>query len=166
MPPAVPARAARDAWLWPLALVAGALFFLSLGRLWPLADADLTPPRGALVARAAEALAARGILERAADTSRFVVAVRLATDEGALDHVERAFGREAAQALERGGSGLVEHEVLLKRGGDPDARWAALHPGGTLLGWSRGVQDDAAGARLALDAARPLAAAALTAGLG
>jgi hypothetical protein len=170
MPPAAPARAPRnaprDAWLWPLALVAGALFFFSLGRLWPLSDADLLPPRDALVARAARALTARGVLARAADTAGFAVATRLATDEGALDYVERAFGRDGAQALVRGGSALVEHQVLLKRAGDPDVRWAALHPNGALLGWSRGVQDDAPGPRLPLASARTIADEALTRGLG
>jgi hypothetical protein len=38
--------ATADRWLWPLALACGVLFFLSLGRLWPLADADLTRPHG------------------------------------------------------------------------------------------------------------------------
>ena len=155
-----------DRWLWPLAALAGALFFLSLGRLWPLAATDLTVPRATLVSRAAAALADKGILARAADVDSFTVATRLATDEGALDYVERTFGRDAAQALVRDGAGLVEHEVLLKRAGDPDARWVALHANGALLGWSRGVQDDAPGASLPLDAARPLAGAALATGLG
>jgi hypothetical protein len=159
-----PARG--DHWLWPIAALAGVLFFLSLGRLWPLADADLSVPRATLVGRAAAALERQGILGRAADTSDFAIATRLATDEGSLDYVERALGHDAAQTLIRGGAPLVGHEVLLKRAGDPDARWAMLHPDGTLRGWSRGVQDDAPGARLPVEPARALATGALTRGLG
>lgn len=159
-----PARS--DRWLWPLAAVAGVLFFLSLGRLWPLAAVDLSVPRATLVARAAAALTEQRVLARAADTVDYTVATRLATDERALDHVERTFGREAAQTLIAGGASLVGHDVLLKRAGDPDARWATLHPGGAVRGWSRGVQDDAAGGRLPLDAARAIAGDALTRGLG
>jgi hypothetical protein len=163
-PPVAPARG--DHWLWPIAAAAGLLFFLSLGRLWPLAEADLSVPRATLVARAAAALARQGILARAADTTDFAIATRLATDEGSLDYVERTLGRDAAQTLIRGGAPLVAHEVLLKRAGDPDARWAMLHPDGTLRGWSRGVQDDAAGARLPVERARAIAGDALTRGLG
>ncbi len=161
-----PARRRSDRWLWPLAVVAGVLFFLSLGRLWPLANADLSVPRATLVTRAAAALAERGVLASARDTARFRVATRLTTDEAALDYVERTFGGEAAQTLIAAGAPLVSYDVLLKRAGDPDARWATLHPTGALRGWTRGVQDDAAGARLPLDAARAIAAEALTRGLG
>ncbi|MGZ8377750.1 MAG: CPBP family glutamic-type intramembrane protease [Gemmatirosa sp.] len=155
-----------DRWLWPVAALAGLLFFVSLGRLWPLAATDLSLPRATLVARAAGALARQGILARAADTADYAIATRLATDEGSLDYIERTLGRDAAQTLIAGGAPLVGHEVLLKRAGDPDARWAMLHPDGALRGWSRGVQDDAEGARLAVEGARAIAADALTRGLG
>jgi hypothetical protein len=159
-------RRRADVWLWPLAAVAGLLFFLSLGRLWPLADADLSVPRATLVTRAAAALAERGVLASARDTADFQVATRLTTDEAGLDYVERTFGSAAAQTLIGAGAPLVSYDVLLKRAGDPDARWATLHPTGALRGWTRGVQDDAAGARLPLDAARVRAGDALTRGLG
>lgn len=155
-----------DRWLWPLAALAGLLFFASLGRLWPLADTDLTLPRGTRVARAAETLVGRGLLRAAADTSAYVVATRVHVDEAALDYVQRAFGRDAAQALVRAGAPLAMHDVLLRRAGDPDGLSVTLHPAGGTLAWSRGVQDDAPGARLPLDSARLLARSALRGALG
>jgi hypothetical protein len=159
MLPVRPAR--RDPWLWPLAALAGALFFLSLGRLWPLAETDLTAPRAALERRAAEVLAARGLFPPGRGATDYVRAEQIAVDESALDYVERELGRERAQAFVREGATLVAYDVLLKRRGDPDGLAATLDGRGRVLGWSRGVQDDAAGARLGVDSARTLARAAL-----
>jgi hypothetical protein len=169
--PARPARAAgadvrrpaaRDRWLWPLALACGLLFFASLGRLWPLADADLTRPRPLLVRAADSALAARG-LTGPGRLAGYAVATQLDVDEAALDYAERTYGRDAAQQLVGAGAPLVVYDVLAKRGGNPDGFAVTLHPSGRLVGWSAGVQDDRPGARLPVDSARVLARAALAA---
>jgi len=156
--------AARDRWLWPLALACGLLFFASLGRLWPLADADLTRPRPLLVRAADSALAARG-LAGSGRLAGYSVATQLDVDEAALDYAERTYGRDAAQQLVRAGAPLVVYDVLAKRSGNPDGFAVTIHPSGRVVGWSAGVQDDRPGARLPVDSARVLARAAL-AGLG
>lgn len=155
----------RDWWLWPVAAVAGALFFLSLGRLWPLADTDLTVAPALARVRAESASRALGIGDPGRPGSRYAAATRIAVDEGALDYVERMFGRDAAQRLVRDGASLVSHEALFKRHGDPDGIAVATDGAGRVVGWSRGVQDDAAGAHLGVDSARALANVALARGL-
>jgi hypothetical protein len=157
--------ARRDVWLWPLALAAGLLFFSSLGRLWPLAATDLTVPRDTLVRRAARVLEARRLLPSGRTVADYVRATQLDVDEPALDYVERSLGRARAQAFVRAGEPLVTYDVLLKRGGDPDGLAVIFDGAGRVIGWSRGVQDDAAGARLPIDSGRSLARAALTDGL-
>jgi hypothetical protein len=154
-------RGGRGALLWVAAALAGALFSSALGRLWPLVDADLTVPRGQLVRRAAAVLRTRGLA-----APEHAVATQLSVDGAALDYVERAFGRDVAQRLVREGVPLVAYDVLFKRAGDPDGRVVSLHPGGAPLAFSRGVQDDEAGARLPVDSARALAREALARGLG
>lgn len=154
-----PAR--RDWWLWPLAAFCGAFFFLSLGRLWPLADTDLTLPEATRRATATDALLAAGLADDPDAVARQATASRLTVDEAALDWVERAFGTAGAQALVRAGATLVVYDVQLKRAGDPDRRAVTMHPDGRLLGVGATVQDDAPGARLGEDSARVLARAAL-----
>ena len=171
--PTLRARHARraDRWLWPIAALAGALFFLSLGRLWPLPDVDLTAPRAGLRERAGAVLVAQGVVpapraDALAPGGRYRSATRLAVDEAALAYVERTFGRPVAEALVASGAGLVAYDVLYRAAGDPDGLAVTLLPDGRPLGWSRGVQDDAAGARLPVDSARALARRALATGLG
>jgi hypothetical protein len=153
--PTVP-RSRSDRWLWPLAVLCGVLFLASLGRLWPLADTDLTLPERTRRTTALDALAAAGLDRR---DDGVAVASRLSVEEGALDYVERSFGTAGAQALVRAGATLVAYDVRLQRAGDPDARAVTLHADGALLGVSTGVQDDAAGARLDAEPARTLARA-------
>lgn len=155
----------RDRWLWPLALLAGALFFLSLGRLWPLAATDLTVPRAVVQERAERALDALGIADSGVSRARYQSASRIDVDEGALDYVERAFGRDTAQSLVRSGASLVVYDVLFKRRGDPDALTVSLDGSGRMVGWARGLQDDAKAPSVTVDSARMLARGALARGL-
>lgn len=158
--------ARRDWWLWPIAAAAGLLFFTSLGRLWPLAATDLTVPRATLEARAERVLVARRLMPAGRVRADYQAASQVAVDEAALDYVERAFGRDGAQALVRGGASLVSYDVLLKRPGDPDGLAVTLDGAGRTLGWSRGVQDDAPGAATPVEPARARARDALAGGLG
>ncbi|AHG91961.1 Abortive infection protein [Gemmatirosa kalamazoonensis] len=158
--------AGRDRWLWPLAAVGGLLFFASLGRLWPLADTDLTVPRATLDRRATEVLARRALLPSGRALGDYVRASQLDVDEAALDYAERALGRDRAQALVRQGVPLVTYDVLLKRAGDPDGLAATFDGVGRTIGWSRGVQDDAPGAALPVDSGRVLVQRALSLDLG
>ena len=90
-----------------MAAVAGLLFFLSLGRLWPLAATDLTVPRSIVQSRAEQALRSLGIGDPADARRRYTAATRIAVDEAALDYVERTFGRDSTQRLVREGASLV-----------------------------------------------------------
>src|SRR4051812_34617334 len=99
----------RDLGLLAVALAAGALFFASLGRLWPLAPADLTASRDALATRAIGRLGERGL-----DVSDYTRASELSVDEAALNYAERAFGRERAEQWVRDGLPLVRYDVLFR----------------------------------------------------
>jgi hypothetical protein len=153
--------APRDRWLIPLALVAGLVFFSSLGRLWPLADADLTVPSARLDARARQALAERGF-----DPTGYTWASALDVDERSLDYVEQTFGRDHAQALLTEGLPLVTYPVLYRKRGEPNSLSATLHPSGAVVGWSRELQEDEPAAEATTDQARALATAELAEGLG
>ena len=75
---------------WVLAIVciaAGALFFASLGRLWPLADLELLAPSAELREQAREFLEQQGF-----DLEGYRSASALTVDTRALDYVERASG--------------------------------------------------------------------------
>jgi hypothetical protein len=146
-----------DYWLAAAALVGGALFFASLGRLWPLAQADLTIPPAEVRSKAAAFLASRGNR-----LDGFESASRLTVDDAALDYLERAFGRDAAQARIASGLPVVAYRVTFKRAGDPDAWTVVLDGRGTAVGWSREMQEDGPGPRVAADSARSIALSALT----
>ena len=151
----------RDRWLLPLAVVAGLVFVSSLGRLWPLADADLTVPRDRLASSAREALASKGF-----ELSGYTAATALSVDDSALEYVERAFGRARAQAHISEGMPLVTYTVLFRKRGEPDSLSATLDYHGRLVGWSKEMQEDEPGAEATIDAARALAHAELAEGLG
>lgn len=150
--PPSPGLRRGDLGLVLLASAGAVLFFAGLGRLWPLAHADLTVPAAQVEARAAEFLAAQGH-----DMRVFERASRLTVDDAALDYLERAFGRDAAQQRIESGSPVVAYRVNFKRSGDPDAWTVVLHPREGVLGWSKQMQDDAPGQRITADTAREVA---------
>jgi hypothetical protein len=141
-----------DLWLLLAALAAGAVFFLSLGSLWPLARIDLHVPRPALEAKARETLEEAGF-----DVSEHQAESALRVDSFALDYLQRSFGDDEAQWLISRGLPIYRYDVLLKRRRDPDRYWVHLHPGpeGLLvLAWGRTVQEDASGETVSAEAAR------------
>lgn len=150
-----------DLYLLFVAIAAGALFFLSLGRLWPLAELDLHVPREALVERA------RATLEQAGfDVSEHRAESALRVDAFALDYLQRAFDEGEAQRRIAAGFPVFRYDVLLKRHLDPDRYWVHLHPGEggeglDVLAWGRSVQEDASGATVSAETAREVALAAL-----
>lgn len=159
--PSGPPRRGGDGLLLLAAIVGGALFFTSLGTIWPLARTDLTRPAAALQAHARSFLTQRG---QAVD--RFDAATWIGTDDKALDYVEEVFGKERAQRFIADGFPIVSYHVSLKQAGNPDALWVTLHPSGTVLGWGREIQEDAPGSRLGEDQARELLRRELHEGLG
>lgn len=150
-----------DLYLLLAAIAAGAVFFLSLGRLWPLADMDLHVPREALVERA------RATLERAGvDVSEHRAEAALRVDAFALDYLQRSFEDGEAQRRIAAGFPVFRYDVLLKRHLDPDRYWVHLHPGADgegldVLAWGRSVQEDASGETVSAETAREAALAAL-----
>lgn len=144
-----------DLALLAVALLAGALFTLSLPRLWPLARIDLTADREALEAAAREGLADAGL-----EVEGYETASRLTVDAAALDYLQRALGRERAQELIVSGAPVYLYEVHFKKRGEPDRLWAEVHPRVGLVGWGRTLQEDAPGAETALEEARVLARSA------
>lgn len=156
----VPTR--RGEWLIVVAAVAGgALFFASLGRLWPLAGIPLVVDPVALETTAREYLSGRGF-----DTTGYVFEHRLAVDGAALEYVERELGRERAQHWIAEGFTLYDHRVMFKKPGSRITFTVRVHPGRGVIDWRRSTEDDEAGASLDVDAARPLALEALVDGLG
>lgn len=178
MPPSAPpprdsgsGRPGRsDLWLLLAAVAAGALFFLSLQRLWPLAELDLHVPREALEEEA------RATLERAGfDVSEHTAESALRVDVFALDYLQRSFGDAEAQRRIAAGFPVYRYDVLLKRYRDPDRYWVHLHPGPDrregaedlrVLAWGRTVQEDASGETVSAEAARRTAHEALASFLG
>ena len=156
-----PFRLRRDAGLLLVAALAGWLFFSSLGRLWPLADADLN------VAAPAREQAARAFLQaRGLDLSGFRAASALAVDETTLDYVEGAFGRARAQALIQSGLPLVTYGVNFKKAGAVDGYSVTLGPAGNIAAWSSSLQEDEPGPAVPEAAARILARRGLEDSLG
>jgi hypothetical protein len=139
-----------------LGAASGALFFSSLGRLWPLAELDLHVPRRVLIREATAALGARGI-----EIEGYSAATLIALDAPTLDHVERSASRAKAQRLITDGVPIYRYEVYFKRAGDPDSAWVQWHPTGGVVGWGRTVQEDAPGAQVDGEVARRLAVEAL-----
>lgn len=133
------------------AAVAGPIFFLSLGRLWPLPALDLDPPAGAVLA------GARTVLERVgAEPGDAVGSVRLQVDAAALDHARASLGGDAMRRVE-GGLPVVRWVATLKTRGRTTVWRVDRHPAGAVVGWRESVEDDAPGASLPLEAARDLA---------
>jgi hypothetical protein len=143
------------------AVAAGLLFFLSLDRLWPLADLDLTAPRAGLESRARALLGAHGF-----EVDGYRAATWLVVDGPALDYVETRFGRDRAQRWIREGAPLVWYRTQFKRGGSPVYYVVDQHPDGAVRGWSRHVEEDQPGGRLPAAEARQAAVDELAAGLG
>lgn len=161
-PPPPTGRLGRsDALLAAAALLAGALFFVSLPRLWPLAAIEVTAGHPEIEARARAALAAAGL-----DAAGWRGASRLAVDAEALDYLQRAAGDARAQAAIREGLPVFRHEVFFKRRGDPDQMWVRLRPEEGLFGWGRTLQDDAPAAGVGEGEARALAERAVDPWLG
>jgi hypothetical protein len=146
-----------DLWLLAVAIAGGALFFASLGHLWPLADVDVNVPAKRLIPRAEAFLRTRGL-----DVHGYSAASALRLDEFALDYVTRTFGIGAAQKLIRSGEPLYAYEISFKRRGDPDSIWVEFHPRRGVIGWGRTVQEDATGAMLAAERAREIAREAIS----
>lgn len=143
-----------------LGLGAGVLFFLSLGRLWPLVDLDLVRDRQTVETRARQFLRARGFdLDGYRSSSALVVA------SSTLDYVDRELGRSRAQELIDAGLPLVSYRVFLKKRGETTYYTVEIHPEAGILGWSRWLEEDEPGASLALDEARSLALDALSSAL-
>jgi len=143
------------------AAVAGVLFVGSLSTLWPLVDADLTASPAALERQAREFLSGRGF-----DLAGYESASVVTVDAEALDWAERAFGRERTQEWIREGLPFVEHQVALKRAGDPHSLAVRIQPNVGVTGWSRRTEEDDPGASVEPAAARGLAVDALSGGLG
>jgi len=148
--------------VWILAaLAAGVLFFLSLGRLWPLARIDLVADADRIETTARVFLGQRGF-----DVAGYSAASRLSVDDAVLDYVERALGADRAQDLIAAGYPVYRYRVGLKRRGEPSTYGVAIHPARGVVGWWRTVEEDETGPRLEPSAARDLALHALTDGLG
>jgi hypothetical protein len=150
----------HDLLLAAAAALAGVVFFSSLGWLWPLANADLNAPRDELTRRAREALAARGF-----DAGAYDAAVALTFDDAAVDYLEKHFGRDYAQSLVQAGSPLVNHVVSFKKRGEANSFAVWFGPDGSLIGWSREMQEDEPADAADEETARAAALAELAGGL-
>jgi hypothetical protein len=152
----------RSEWvLAAVCLVAGVFFFVSLDRLWPLVDADLTVPSVRLRTDA------RGFLESMGfDLAGHRSASRLSLDTAALDYVEQHFGRDQAQARIRDGWPLVHYRVYFKKRGETVWYVVRLHPSGAVTGWTKVIEEDHPGERIEVERAGALARRALVEGLG
>lgn len=133
----------RREWLllFLAAIVGGALFFPSLGKLWPLIPGDLHRSPAALASDAARFLATEGV-----DVRGYQSASELSVpgDEGpdALSYIERAFGRERARTLIADGLPVAPYSVVFKRYDNPNAVVVWLLPDGRAAGWRRDLQED------------------------
>jgi hypothetical protein len=143
-------------WLFLGALAAGALFFANLVRLWPLVDFPCHLPASTWRPAALAMLDRPGLAMPGA-----VLSGRLWVDEPALDHVERSFGPAHAQELIAEGLPVVAERITAKAAGSPDSVTLLCGASGQVLGWDRPLQEDAAGERIAPDAAEALAWRAL-----
>jgi hypothetical protein len=154
-----------DLVLAAVAVAAGALFFASLGRLWPLAQMDLHVPDGELQAAARDFLVESGFPVGGHDAES-----ALRVDPLLLDYLQRSFGDAGAQELVAAGHPVFWYEVLLKRRGDPDRYWVQLHPAAArsagVVGWGRTMQEDAPASAVSEAAARELALAVLASRFG
>lgn len=126
-----------------VALPAAVLFFVGLDRLWPLVGGRLIRDDARIAAEAGPLLERLGM-----PADGRVLASRLRVDESALDYAEAAFGRERTRALLADGCPLLTHRAIVRRPGAPDSVQLAWLPAGRIVGWDRGVQEDAPGAIL------------------
>jgi hypothetical protein len=151
------ARASRELGLALLCLACGALFFLSLERLWPLARMDLVAPPGRIRAEAAECLRGRGF-----DLGGYRSSSELVVRPSILDYVERRFGREQAQAWIAQGLPLAHYSAYFKKPGERTSYAVEVHPQAGVLGWRKSVEEDEPGARIELAQARQLLPGAMS----
>lgn len=149
-----------DAVLALAGLVAGALFFASLGTLWPLLDTDLTADRALLADRARSFLERRGY-----DLGDHRSGSWLGVEEDALDWLERAFGRERTQGWLAEGVPLATYAVGFRKAGEPRSFTVYVHPGGGISGWSHRLEEDDPGPALDVGDARARVVAAIRDGL-
>src|SRR5688500_815475 len=141
------------------AAVAGAFFFSSLGRVWPLLDVDLNVARPRLERLARAALEGRGF-----DVSKHAAATELLVAESHLEYIERKFGAERAQPWARDGLPFVTYHVLFREAGDVDWFDVFLTPEGRIVAWWRNVEEDEPAAPATMEEARVAAAAELERG--
>ncbi len=148
---------------WLLLLVAvpaAALFLPSLGKLWPLVDADVTRDPDELAPVAREFLEARGF-----DLEGYRSAGRL-TVTSSQTYLESAFGVDRTQSWIRDRFRLVYYHIGFKKPGEPRALSVSIHPDGAVLAWNRMLEEDDPGPALEEEEARMLARQALIDGLG
>jgi len=133
-------------------ILAGALFLVSLGQLWPLANTDLVADRARIEANARTFLEGRGFaLEGYRSSSALTV------NAEALDYVDQGFGRARAYELIGEGFPLVYYHAYFKKRGERASYTVSLHPYIGVIGWSRLVEEDEPGPSLELEQARKLA---------
>ena len=143
-----------------VAVLAAALFLPSLGKLWPLVDADITRDPDELVPAAREFLESRGF-----DLEGFRTAGTVALT-GPVTYLESAFGQDQVQSWIREGLPLVEYRIGFKKPGEPRALFASIHPNGSVISWRKLLEEDDPGPSISEEDARTLARQALTEGLG
>jgi hypothetical protein len=124
--------------LWVAGLCGAALFALRAPSLLPVARVDWSVPKATVEARARAALAARGIA-----TDGMTASVTVRVDTVALDALERAVGRDAAQAQVSAGLPIVVQDTIFIRRGVAGSVLAQLHPNGDVLGLRQQLPDDA-----------------------
>jgi hypothetical protein len=143
------------------ALLAGALFYLSLGRLWPLAPIDLVVPEQRLERQARSFLIDQGFELEGYDSAEW-----LRVDSRSLDYIERVFDESQANAWIEAGLPLFEYRVAFKRAGDPLTFRVSLHPQRGVIGWTARIPRDRTGPDLEQSVARELARTRIQSALG
>jgi len=132
-------------------LLGGVLFSLSMSRLWPLVDADVTRNPDEFREPAVKFLEEAGF-----DLNSYEFAGMVVVYEGVLDYLESAFGREQTQAWIRDGLPLVLYQVGFKKQGEPRSIYAFFHPNGQVLGWQKNLEEDDPGEPVEEGTARTL----------
>ena len=143
------------------ALLAGALFYLSLGKLWPLAPIDLVVQEEPLERQARSFLVEQGFDLDGYDSGEWI-----RVDSRSLDYIERVFSNSRAADWIETGLPLFEYRVAFKRAGDPLTFRVSLHPQRGVIGWTARIPRDRAGPALEQSAARRLATARIERALG
>lgn len=124
-------------WLWILGLLGGAFFFWRAPALWPLVNVDLHVPSAKT-----ERLARTQALALGLDLRGFAARTAYEPDDVGIDALDSLLGRKTAQAVLAGGAPVVRNAVEFTRSGDPHRHRFDLHPGGNLLFYQRGFEDD------------------------